>query len=225
MTTLADRGPFKPVAVLIPASAQPSPRDHDSIVIPDDCTLLHLDSRANTGPLYTREEWELGAEPRFYRNGPRGECEGLTDGDVIELLPDMAIVKLEERDYWCDEWILERTTAIYSVYAIDRRQHHHLCSFEANYEAYYLGTQYDEVEGLSDSDHEQLWERINEGALANELYSYFSASDIDSVLKNVCREGWTPANGKSGGYAIETGMVRTEDAYRYCQEANCGSEL
>jgi hypothetical protein len=218
-----EREPFKPVAVLIPADALPPERDHDSVVDPADCTLLHLDSRDNSGWLYTKDEWESGAEPRIYRR--YGHHEGLAEGETVELLPDVVIVKLDEREYWCDEWILERTTAIYTVYVIDRRQHHHLCSFEANYEAYYLGTQFDEVPGLSDEDHEELWERINEGALANEQYSYFAVDEIDRILQNTCREGWTPANGKSGGYAIDTGMVRTEDAYRYCQEANCRSEL
>ena len=59
--------------------------------------------------------------------------------------------------------VLERTTRIFGVYVFDRRQHFHLCSFSASYELYFLGSQWDEAEGLSDEDHDELWERITEG--------------------------------------------------------------
>jgi hypothetical protein len=207
---------FKPQFVLIPADELPGPRDDSSVVNPKACIPLHLDSRDNEGYLYTAEQWASGAESTLHRDHS-GEITGLENGDEVSLIPDLAIVKLREREYWSDE-IQAQTKEIWGVYAIDLRQHHHICSITPNYEARYLCTQYDEIDGLTEEQQEKLSSDILQGAAFNDEYSYFETHYIDRVLQNVCREHFHPENGRSGGYKIDTGMVRTVDAHNWAVE-------
>lgn len=216
-----ERSPFKPVAVFIPTEAVP---ESGSVVDPKDCTLLHLDGDGNEGLLYTREEWESGAEEgSYYRNG--GRDSGKVDGGEIHLLPDMVVVKFPEREYWSDD-IQARTKEVYSIYAIDRRKHVHICSVTPSYEAYYIGTEFDPIDDLTDEQGDELHSEIMHGAAcANEQFSYFDVRSIDRALENVCRPGWFPPGGKRGGYPFTTDMVRTEDAYEEIAEVFATSTL
>ena len=141
-------------------------KDGDRTAVdPDLVTLLHLDSEENSGWLYTREEWEQDKEPRIYRRF--GKHEGLHEGERVELLPDMWMVKIEDRDEWLDSLILDRTSRAFSVYVLDRRQHFHLCQVTPSYEGYFLGSQYESSRELTDEEREELDDHIRTGDCAN----------------------------------------------------------
>lgn len=221
---IAAKPKFKPNAVLIPADA--TPQVTGGTLDPADCTLLMLDSKGNDGPLYTKAEWEANAEPRLYRNDSRGHIDGLEPGEVVELLPTMVIYKSEEREYWLDPYVLERTKAIYAVYAVNTLRHVHICSITPNYEGYYLGKQYVPSRELSDEENQEVFERITQGSIDENQIEYFDVGLVDRHLKTVCRQGDTPpGNVAGGGYPIEVDAVRTEDAYIELQERHCRSEL
>jgi len=203
----AARAPFKPTAVLIAE---------------DSRTLLHLDSEDNSGWLYTQDEWEHNREPRIYRR--YGKHEGLTDNERVELLPDLWIVKLDEREHWIDPMILERTSRLYGVYVFDRRQHFHLCSFEATYELHFLGSQWETSRELTDTEDEELWEAIREGDIQAEGVSYFGVPEIDRILNAPFREGFRPKEGNGGMQVNELTSVMADDAIEEVRESHCQSE-
>src|SRR3990170_2260106 len=97
--------PFKPTAVLITPDAEF--KDGNRMAVdPKLVTPLHLDSDENSGWLYTKDEWKNDREPRIYRR--YGEHEGLREDERVELLPDMWIVKIDEREHWLDPVVLDR---------------------------------------------------------------------------------------------------------------------
>jgi len=202
------RAPFKPTAVLIAE---------------DTRTLLHLDSEDDSGGLYTQDEWENNREPRIYRR--YGKHEGLEENERVELLPDLWIVKLDEREHWIDPMILERTSRLYGVYVFDRRQHFHLCSFEATYELHFLGSQWETSRELTDTENEELWEAIQEGDRQTEDVSYFGVPEIDRILDTPFREGFLPKEGSGGMPVNELTSVLADDAIEEVREAHCQSEF
>jgi len=206
--TMSDtKAPFKPTAVLISE---------------DNRTLLHLDSEDNSGWLYTQDEWENNREPRIYRR--YGKHEGLKENERVELLPDLWIVKLDEREHWIDPMILERTSRLYGVYVFDRRQHFHLCSFEATYELHFLGSQWETSRELTDTENEELREAIREGDIQAEDVSYFGAPEIDQILDTPFREGFLPKEGNAGMQVSDLTSVIADDAIEEVREAYCQSE-
>ena len=223
MTATETRAPFKPTAVLITPEAEWEEGGRTR-VDPDKVTLLHLDSKENTGWLYTREEWEQDDAARIYRRCD-GEHEGLEEGERVELLPDLWLVKIDEREHWLDPAILDRTNRIYGVYVFDRRKHVHCCSFEATYELTFLGSQYDYARELTDEESEELADAIREGDGQCEDVSYWGVHDIDRMTANTFREGCLPAEG-NGGMKVE-GIVSviTDDAIEEVREAYCQSEM
>jgi hypothetical protein len=213
---------FTPTAVLI------TPEDEFTdagrvCVDPAHVTLLHLDSHDNSGWLFTKDEWENDREPRIHR-AYDGTHSGLTDGERVELLPDMCIVKLDERDYWVDDMILANTSRIYGVYCFDRRRHVHCCSFEATYELTFLGTQWEPSRELTDEENEATEEAIRRGDDDDQSVRYFGVGEITRILENVCQEGWLPKEG-SGGYKTDVVSVTTDDAIGEIQEAYHTSTL
>ena len=194
-------------------------------VDPDKVTLLHLDSKENSGWLYTKEQWEQDDAARIYRCYD-SEHEGLEEGERVELLPDLWIVKIDEREHWLDPVVLERTNRIYGVYVFDRRKHVHCCSFEATYELTFLGSQWDYSRELDDEETEDLDERIREGDRQCEDVSYWGVHDIQRMLdENTCREGCLPAKGNGGLKVDGIKSVVTDDAIEEVREAYCQSEL
>ena len=143
----------------------------------------------------------------------------------VELLPELFVVKIDERDYWLDPVVLARTKRIFGVYVFDRRQQFHICSFSTSHELYFLGSQWEEVEGLSDEEHDDLWERIMQGDTQSDPVTYRDKSDIDRMLTSSCREGFLPSD-DSGGFAL-TGIVSvtTEDALEEARESYQASEF
>ena len=135
------------------------------------------------------------------------------------------VVKIDEREYWLDPVVLARTKRLFGVYVFDRRQHFHICSFSASHELYFLGSQWEEIEGLSDEEHDDLWERITEGDGQSDPVTYWDRWDIDRMLANSCLEGFLPTE-DSGGFAL-TGFksVTTEDAIEEARESYQSSEF
>lgn len=223
-----EKGAFVPNCVFIPDTSiwKDSRGEH---VDAKDAALLMLDGDNNYGEVFSRTAWESDGEPTFLRRFSRFVS---ADGDPIdpehgrvELLPDLHVVKIDERQWWLDPVVLQRTTRIYGVYVFDRRQHFHLCSFSASYELHFLGPQWEEIEGLSDEDHDDLWQRIVEGDGYSEPVTYWDKSDVDRMLENSCREGLLPAEG-NGGFAL-SGIVSvtTEDAIEEARESYQGNEF
>lgn len=226
--TTTDKAAFIPNCVFIPADA--IWRDSRGVhVDPDDATMLMLDGDNNYGEVFTAVAWENDGPPSFLRRF--GQFVSADDNPIesehglVELLPELFVVKLDETEYWLDPVIMARTKRIFGVYVFDRRQHFHICSFSASHELCFLGSQWDEVDGLSDEEHDDLSERITEGDGQSDPVSYWDKSDIDRMLANPCREGCLP-NGRNGGFAL-TGIVSvtTEDAIEEAREAYQASEF
>lgn len=227
MTTTTEQTEFVPNCVFIPAVAvwKDSGGQH---VDPDDATLLMLDGDNNFGEVFTREAWESDSQPSYVRRYGKffaaDDCPIEPEVGRVELLPELFVVKIDERDHWLDPVVLGRTKRIFGVYVFDRRQHFHLCSFSASYELHFLGSQWEEIEGQDEDGHD-LWERIIQGDCQSELVSYWDRTDIDRMLVNDCREGCLP-KGSSGGFAL-TGIasVTTKDALEEARESYQASEF
>ena len=226
--TTTEKDEFTPNCVFIPADAlwKDSRGEH---VDPDDATLLMLDGDNNYGEVFTSEAWEHDGQASYLRR--YGQFVDADDNPIeleqgrVELLPELFVVKIDEREYWIDPVILGRTKRIFGVYVFDRRQQFHICSFTATHELHFLGSQWEEVEGLSDDEHDDLWERITEGDSHSDPVSYWDRWDIDRMLANACRDGFLP-NEDSGGFAL-TGivLVTAKDAIEEARESYQASEF
>ncbi len=216
-----EKKPFTPTAVLITEAAEFKDGDRTA-VDPALVTLLHLDSDENSGWLYTREEWEQGREPRIYRR--YGEHEGLQEGERVELLPDLWIVKIDETEYWLDPVVLAKAKRIFGVYAFDRRQHTHCCSFTPSYWLEYITTEWEERDELTDAERDDVDMRIHQGEADCESSNYYNVSDVDRMIANACRPGFLPTV-KSGGYKLEVVSVVTDDAIEEAREVQRTSSL
>ena len=226
--TTTDKATFVPNCVFIPTAAvwKDSRGKH---VDPDDATLLMLVGNNNYGEVFTADTWKNDGLPSFLRRFGRfvDAHDNSIDPDQgrVELLPELFVVKIDETENWLDPVVLGRTKRIFGVYVFDRRQQFHICSFSASHELRFLGSQWDEVDGLSDEDHEDLWERIMLGDCQSEPVTYWDKSDIDRMLTNHCREGFLPDDG-NGGFAL-TGVasVMAEDAIEEARESYQTSEF
>lgn len=219
---------FVPNCVFLPANAiwTDSRGEH---VDPKDAVLLMLEGDNNYGEVFEKEAWENDGQPSYVRR--YGQFVNADDSPVtpeagrVELLPDLCVVKIDEREYWLDPVVLEQTTRLYGVYVFDRRQHFHLCSFSASYELHFLGSQWEAAEGLSDEDHDELWELISQGDCQSEPVSYWDRSDVDRMLEATCLDGQLPAAGNGGFELTGTSSVTTEDAIEEAREAYQASEF
>jgi len=203
---------FKPDCVFIPTE-----RQYDGID-PDECTKLILDGDNNQGIVRTEDGQEFCR--REY-----GKFVDVPEHGEVELLPDLRIVKIDERHHWIAD-ILNKTKRIYGVYVFDRRKYFHLCSFSASYELHFLGSQYEDIDGLDEYESDELNGEILQGDAGTELITYWDRHDIDSMLETECKEGWLPPEGKNGGFAL-TGIesVTSEGAIEEIEECYRGSEL
>ena len=120
--------------------------------------------------------------------------------------------------------ILERTSRLYGVYVFDRRQHFHLCSFEATYELHFLGSQWETSRELTDTEDEELWEAIREGDGQTEDVSYFGVAEIDRVLDIPFREGFLPQEGNGAMQVSNLTSVLADEAIEEVRETHCQSE-
>ncbi len=223
-----ERKPFVANAAFIAAEFLPDRKG--DCVDPNDAVLLMCEDETSPTDVYTKDEWENDKEPSYrYEEHEWRTADGEPIPEsvgVIEFMPDMCFVKIDETQYWEDDTVKAMTKRVYGVYVLDRRKHVHCCEITPSYELYRLGSQYDYADpDISDDDREKLFEAILEGDATDERWSYVHVSDIDKILKNECKTGWLPDEGKNGGNTIDTGMVRTEDAIEYLQEYYCRQEF
>jgi hypothetical protein len=223
-----EKSAFVPNCVFIPASAVSDGQHVD----PEDATLLMLEGDNVYGQVFTKEAWELGGEPSFIRRIGKffnaDEEESPIDEDLgrVELLPELCVVKIDERDYWCDPVVLARTTRIVGVYVFDRRQHVHICSFTPCYELHFLGSQWEEIDGLIDEEHDELSDQIIRGDGQSEPVTYWDKHEVDSMLETACQEGCLPSPGRNGGFVLgDIVSVTTEDALAEAAEAYSACEF
>ena len=203
MLTVANRQLFHPNAVYIPSRDGKEGRDFDR----DDCTLLFVDGDFSYGEVYTEKAWTNGGQPRYVQR--HGDFFLPDDTDIragqVQLLPDACIVKLPEREWWCPE-VQAMTNRLFGVYALDRRQHFHLCECCASYELWFIETQYEETDDVADDEdkRDELNQMILDGDRDTERVSYFHRKDIDPLFRRGrrCRPGWLPTSNDGGGYRL-----------------------
>ena len=194
---------FIPNAVCIPTKDGKEGRDFDRT----DCTLLHIDGNYSYGQVYTEEAWLNSGEPSYVQR--RGEFCLTDDSEIsigrVQLLPDACIVKIPDRDYWSDD-VQAMTKRIFAVYALDRRQHFHLCELCASYELHFIEHQYEPTEEMDrdDDKREELYESILDGGRYEEQVIYEHRKDIDPMFLRGrrCRPGWMPRQDRGGGYRV-----------------------
>jgi hypothetical protein len=207
MLTVAQKQVFRPNAVYIPTKDGKEGKDFDR----EDCSLLFVDGTYSEADVFTEEAWKNNGKPNYIQR--RGDF-FLPDGSEIpvgkaQLLPDTCVIKVPERDYWC-EAVQVMTKRIFGVYALDRRQHFHLCEFCASYELWFIETQYEETDDVAEdeSKRDDLNESILEGDRDTEPVRYMHVRDIDPMFLRGrrCRPGWLPKSEHGGGYRMR-GLV------------------
>ena len=153
---------FRPNAVFIPTKDGKEGRDFDR----EDCTLLFVDGEYSYGEVYTEEAWRQGGEPSYIQR--RGDFFLPDDNEIpvgrVQLLPDTCIVKISEREWWCED-VQTMTKRIFGVYALDRRQHFYLCEMCASYESWFIESQYEDTDEVAEDEDKRndLNEMVMEG--------------------------------------------------------------
>ena len=224
MCVATEKRTFVADAVFIPDSARWKD-SHGEHVDPIDCIVLMVDGDNNNADVFTEKAWNNDGD--LFCRREWGEFTAVDDGKV-ELLPELWIVKIDEREHWIDADVLANCPRIYGVYVFDRKQHFHLCSFEACYELHFLGTQYDESDELQDDEYrrDEINNKILEGDAQCEQVSYWGKGDIDRMLQTEIKEGFLPPEGKHGGYRLNgIESVSYDDAIEEAREAHNGSPL
>ena len=224
MCVATEKAIFAADAVFIPDDSRwnDSQGDH---VDPTDCTKLMVDGDNNSADVFTEEAWNNDGEPLCRRElGEFTEVEG----GKVELLPELWVVKIDEREHWLDPDVLATCPRIYGVYVFDRKQHVHICSFDSNYELHFLGSQYEESEESQEDEQrrENINSKILDGDAQCEEVSYWDVHDIDRMLETGIKEGFLPPEGKHGGYKLDgIESVTPDDAYEEVRESYSRCEL
>jgi hypothetical protein len=227
MLAVAERKLFRPNAVFIPMKGGKEGRDFDRT----DCTLLFVDGEYSYGEAYTEEAWQNGAGPGYIQR--RGDFSLPDDLEIsdgrVQLLPDACIVKTPDRDYWSEE-VQALTTKIFAVYALDRRQHFHLCELCASYELHFIEHQYEPTEEVDQDDEkrDELSELILDGGRYEQQVIYEHRKDIDPMFGRGrrCRPGYWPEKDQGGGYRVRGLCSVTWDAVmEEIFESRCNSGI
>ena len=222
-----ERRLFIPNAIFIPVKGGKEGRDFDRT----DCTLLMVDGEYAYGKAYTEEAWLNGGEPSYIQR--RGEFYLTDDTEIptgrVQLLPDACIVKVSDRDYWCED-VQAMTKRIFAVYALDRRQHFHLCEMCASYELWFIEHQYEPTEAVDQDDEKRhdLYELILDGGRCEEQVIYEHRKDIEPMFGRGrrCRPGWLPGQDRGGGYRVRGLRAVTWDGViEELFESRCNSDL
>ena len=216
---------FIPNAVYIPLKDGKEGQDFDRA----DCTLLLVDGEFRHGEVFTEEAWKNGGEPEYIQR--RGDF-FLPDGSEIpvgrvQLLPDACIVKIPERQHWSDD-VQALTTRMFGVYALDRRQHFHLCEMCASYELWFIEDQYEETDEVAADESKR--DELNQIILGADIepVSYMHVSDIEPVFGRGrrCRPGWLPKSDEGGGYRLRgISAVTWEGVMEEIAELCCNSAI
>jgi hypothetical protein len=218
---------FVPNAVSIPTKEGKEGKDFDR----EDCTFLLVDGEFTYAEVFTEEAWKIGAGPSYIQN--RGDFFLPDDTEIptgrVQLLPDVCIVKIPDREYWSEE-VQALTNRIFAVYALDRRQHHYLCEMCASYELWFIEHQYEPVDGVDQDDdkREELNELILEGGRCEEQIVYEHRSDIDRMFGRGgrCRPGCLPKGDRGGGYRLRgLRSVTWDGIMEEIFEARCNSDI
>ena len=193
---------FVPNAVFIPTKDGKEGRDFDR----NDCTLLLVDGEYTYGEVYTEEAWRNGGEPSYLQR--RGDF-FLPDDSEIPTGTGATAARYLHRQGAGPGLLVRRragmTKRIFAVYALDRRQHFHLCEMCASYELHFVEHQYeptDEVDHDEDK-REELNELILDGGRYEEQVIYEHRCDIDPMFGRGrrCRP-WLVARDRGGGYRL-----------------------
>lgn len=227
MLAVAERKLFRPNAVFIPTTSGKEGRDFDR----SDCTLLYVDGEFLYAEVFTEEAWKNDAGPSYIQR--TGDFFLPDDTEIptgrVQLLPDACIVKIPDREYWCDE-VQAMTKRIFAVYALDRRQHFHLCELCASYELWFVEHQYeptDEVDHDEDK-RDELDEMILDGGRYEEPVIYEHRKDMDPMFlrRRRCRPGWLPKSDQGGGYRVRgLRSVTMDGVVEEIFESRCNSDL
>lgn len=222
MCIATEKRPFVAEAVFIPESAiwKDSQGKH---VDPDQCIKLMVDGDNNSADVFTEEAWQSDGEPFCRREWGKFTT---VEGGKVELLPELWVVKIDEREHWLDPEVFAACPRIYGVYVFDRKRHVHICSFTPTYELHYLGSDYILIDGLGDYRLSEIDEKIRDGDSQCDDVTYWGAHDIDRMLETEIKVGCLPPEGKHGGYRLQRIVAVTyEDAIEEAREAHHGSSL
>ncbi len=218
---------FRPNAVFIPTKDGKEGRDFDR----EDCTLLFVDGEYSYAEVFTGEAWKNDGSPSYIQRC--GTFSLPDDNEItvgrVQLLPDTCIVKISEREWWCPD-VQAMTKRIFGVYALDRRQHFHLCEMCASYELWFIESQYEDTDEVAEDDDRRndLNEMILEGDGYTEPVTYMHRKDIDPLFLRGrrCRPGWLPKNDDGGGYRMRGLRAVTWDGVmEEIFEALCNSDI
>jgi hypothetical protein len=218
---------FRPNAVFIPTNGGKEGRDFDR----EDCTLLMVDGEFSHGEAYTEEAWLNGGEASYVQR--RGDFCLTDDTDIpigrVQLLPDTCIVKVSDRDYWCDD-VQAMTKQIFGVYALDRRQHFYLCEMCASYELHFIEHQFEAIDEVDQDEDKrnELHESILDGGRYEQPVIYEHRKDIDPMFGRGrrCRPGWLPRLDRGGGYRVRgLRSVTWDGVMEELFESRCNSDL
>ena len=198
---------------------------------PERLHPAHVDGEFAYGEVYTEEAWRNGGEPSYIQR--RGDFFLPDDTEIptgrVQLLPDACIVKIPDRDYWCDD-VQAMTKRIFAVYALDRRQHFHLCELCASYELWFIEHQYEATDEVDHDEEkrEELHELILDGGRYEEQVVYEHRKDIDPMFLRGrrCRPGWLPRRTDGGGYRVRgLRSVTWDGVMEELFESRCNSDL
>jgi len=227
MLTIAEERTFRPNAVYIPTRDGQEGRDFDR----DDCTLLFVAGEYSHAEVFTEEAWQHDDKPSYIQR--QGDFFLTDDTEIpegrVQLLPDTCIVKLSERDYWRED-VQAMTKRIFGVYALDRRQHFHLCEFCASYELWFIEIQYEETVEVAEDEYkrDELRELILAGDRDTEPVSYMHRKDIDPMFLRGrrCRPGWLPKSDRCGGFRLRgLASVTWDGVLNEIAELRCNSDI
>lgn len=100
---------------------------------------------------------------------------------LMPIPPDWHIIKIDERQHWRDD-LRAKTTAIYSVYALDRSSRTFICEATPSYALWWIGYDAEPIDGLSDEDQEALFEAV-ECSAQDQAVDYMHVSRVDLLRK------------------------------------------
>ena len=115
---------FIPNAVYIPLKDGKEGRDFDRDGLHTTSGRWRVPLRRGLHRRGVEERWRTGLHPALRRLLHAHGSE-ISVGR-LQLLPDTCIVKFPEREHWSED-VQAITTRIFGVYALNRRQHFHLC--------------------------------------------------------------------------------------------------
>ena len=101
MLTATHKRLFVPNAIYIPTKDGREGRNVDRT----DCELLMVDGEFSYGEVFSEEAWKSDGEPSYIQR--RGDFYLPDESEIaegrVQLLPDVCVVKIPDREYWCDD--------------------------------------------------------------------------------------------------------------------------